>query len=167
MYDGVLKCFSAPSDCELSMWRCGHDSSVMNVGDKNVTLKPLVAQCQHCYDHTCDVVLKSLSLLNYHFEVVPLDMRECELYGALFFSCCTCGSPRFSLSLSLSLSLPPSFPFSLSTIQYLGFGLSGSTSLTLMFRADATIAWVDENGIAQAQDYYLSNYVQVRTVNLK
>ena len=30
-----------------------------------------------------------------------------------------------------------------------------------MFEADATIAWVDENGMAQAQDYYLSNYVQV------
>ena len=30
-----------------------------------------------------------------------------------------------------------------------------------MFRADATIVWVDGNGVAQAQDYYLSNYVQV------
>ena len=51
--------------------------------------------------------------------------------------------------------------FQLSATQYLGFGLSGSVSQTLMFRADATIAWVDENGMAQAQDYYLSNYVQV------
>ena len=51
--------------------------------------------------------------------------------------------------------------FLCSTIQYLGFGLSGSNSATSMFRADATIAWVDENGIGQAQDYYLSNYVQV------
>ena len=48
-----------------------------------------------------------------------------------------------------------------STIQYLGFGLSGSTTSTLMFGADATIAWVDGNGMAQAQDYYLSGYVQV------
>ena len=48
-----------------------------------------------------------------------------------------------------------------STIQYLGFGLSGSNSGTLMFQADATIAWVDDDGMAQAQDYYLSNYVQV------
>ena len=48
-----------------------------------------------------------------------------------------------------------------STTQYLGFGLSGSVTQTLMFQADATIAWVDENGMAQAQDYYLSNYVQV------
>jgi hypothetical protein len=31
-----------------------------------------------------------------------------------------------------------------------------------MLGADATIAWVDENGIAQAQDYFLGNYVQVR-----
>ena len=30
-----------------------------------------------------------------------------------------------------------------------------------MFGADATIAWVDQNGMAQAQDYYLSGYVQV------
>ena len=32
-----------------------------------------------------------------------------------------------------------------------------------MFQADATIAWIDRNGMAQAQDYYLSNYVQVRS----
>ena len=51
--------------------------------------------------------------------------------------------------------------FSLSTTQYLGFGLSGSDTQTLMLGADATIAWVDENGMAQAQDYYLGNYVQV------
>ena len=57
------------------------------------------------------------------------------------------------------------FPLPLhSTIQYLGFGLSGSSSATSMFQADATIAWVDGNGMAQAQDYYLSNYVQVNPV---
>ena len=33
-----------------------------------------------------------------------------------------------------------------------------------MFQADATIAWVDSNGMAQAQDYYLSSYVQVSNV---
>ena len=49
-----------------------------------------------------------------------------------------------------------------STIQYLGFGLSGSTTSTLMLGADATIAWVDGNGMAQARDYFLSGYVQVR-----
>ena len=49
-----------------------------------------------------------------------------------------------------------------STIQYLGFGLSGSDSQTLMFQADATIAWVDGNGQGQAQDYYLSQYSQAR-----
>ena len=48
-----------------------------------------------------------------------------------------------------------------STIQYLGFGLSGSTAATSMFQADATIAWIDNDGMAQAQDYYLSGYVQV------
>lgn len=34
-----------------------------------------------------------------------------------------------------------------------------------MYRADATIAWVDSSGIAQAQDYYLSGYVQVCVQN--
>ena len=48
-----------------------------------------------------------------------------------------------------------------STIQYLGFGLSASPSATSMFQADATIAWIDNDGMAQAQDYYLSGYVQV------
>ena len=48
-----------------------------------------------------------------------------------------------------------------STIQYLGFGLSGSETQTLMFEADATIAWVDQNGQGQAKDYYLSQYSQV------
>ena len=47
-----------------------------------------------------------------------------------------------------------------STIQYLGFGLSGSESQTLMFGADATIAWVDSNGQGRAQDYFLSQYTQ-------
>lgn len=54
--------------------------------------------------------------------------------------------------------------FSFSTPQYLGFGLSGNAARTSMFEADATIAWVDENGIARAEDYYLSNYVQVGTL---
>ena len=53
---------------------------------------------------------------------------------------------------------------SFSTIQYLGFGLSGDAARTSMFQADATIAWVDGNGIARAEDYYLSNYVQVGAV---
>ena len=48
-----------------------------------------------------------------------------------------------------------------STTQYLGFGLSGSNTATSMFQADATIAWVDDNGMPQARDYYLSDYVQV------
>ena len=53
-----------------------------------------------------------------------------------------------------------------STIQYLGFGLSGSSSVTSMFRADVTIAWIDNNGMAQAQDYYLSDYVQVSPMSI-
>ena len=44
---------------------------------------------------------------------------------------------------------------------WLGFGLSGSTSRTLMFGADASIVWVDETDGPQAVDYYLSDYVQV------
>ena len=52
-------------------------------------------------------------------------------------------------------------PIHHSTTQYLGFGLSGSNTATSMFQADATIAWVDDNGMPQARDYYLSDYVQV------
>ena len=43
----------------------------------------------------------------------------------------------------------------------MGFGLSGSTSQTLMRGADATITWVDDTTGAQAVDYFLSDYVQV------
>lgn len=46
-----------------------------------------------------------------------------------------------------------------------GFGLSGSDRQTLMLGADATIAWVDDNGMAQAQDYFLGNYVQVKHIS--
>ena len=53
---------------------------------------------------------------------------------------------------------------STSTNQYMGFGLSGSTSSTLMFEADPTIAWVDETDGPQAVDYYLSAYTQVGLV---
>lgn len=53
---------------------------------------------------------------------------------------------------------------STSTNQYMGFGLSGSTSSTLMFGADPTIAWVDETDGPQAVDYYLSAYTQVGLV---
>ena len=44
---------------------------------------------------------------------------------------------------------------------WLGFGLSGSTSRTLMFGADVSIVWVDETDGPQAVDYYLSAYTQV------
>ena len=44
----------------------------------------------------------------------------------------------------------------------MGFGLSGSTGLTLMFGADPTIAWVDETDGPHAVDYYLSAYSEVR-----
>ena len=53
---------------------------------------------------------------------------------------------------------------STSTNQYMGFGLSGSTSSTLMFGADPTIAWVDETEGPRAVDYYLSAYTQVGLV---
>ena len=43
----------------------------------------------------------------------------------------------------------------------MGFGLSGSSSLTLMFGADPTITWVDTNSQANAVDYHLSDYSQV------
>ena len=53
---------------------------------------------------------------------------------------------------------------STSTNQYMGFGLSGSTSSTLMVGADPTIVWVDETDGPQAVDYYLSAYTQVGLV---
>ena len=53
--------------------------------------------------------------------------------------------------------------FPCSTNQYMGFGLSGSTSATLMFGADPTIAWVDDIDGPQAVDYHLSAYSLVRT----
>lgn len=43
----------------------------------------------------------------------------------------------------------------------MGFGLSGSDSSTLMYGADATIAWFDDKDRPQAEDYYLSQYTQV------
>ena len=52
-----------------------------------------------------------------------------------------------------------------STNQYMGFGLSGSTSTTQMVGADPTIAWVDPVDGPQAVDYYLSAYTQVLNVS--
>ena len=47
----------------------------------------------------------------------------------------------------------------------MGFGLSGSAGVTLMFGADPTIAWVDETDGPHAVDYYLSGYSEVRRNN--
>ena len=46
----------------------------------------------------------------------------------------------------------------------MGFGLSGSTSSTLMFGADPTITWVDTNSQPNAVDYHLSDYSQVELI---
>ena len=43
----------------------------------------------------------------------------------------------------------------------MGVGLSGSSEMTLMLGADAVITWVDSDSTPHAEDYYLSNYVQV------
>ncbi len=53
--------------------------------------------------------------------------------------------------------------FSSRVNQYMGFGLSGSDSATLMFGADATITWVDTMSQPNAVDYHLSDYSQVHT----
>ncbi len=53
--------------------------------------------------------------------------------------------------------------FSSSVDQYMGFGLSGSDSATLMFGADATITWVDTMSRPNAVDYHLGAYTQVCT----
>ncbi len=58
------------------------------------------------------------------------------------------------------------FPPLYSVDQYMGFGLSGSDSSTLMFGADATITWVDTSSQANAVDYHLSAYTQVHTPHL-
>lgn len=45
----------------------------------------------------------------------------------------------------------------------MGFGLSRSTTRTLMLGADPTIAWVDSTtSEPQAIDYHLSSYSQVK-----
>ena len=51
----------------------------------------------------------------------------------------------------------------------MGFGLSGSPTLTLMDGADVTIAWVDNSFGARAVDYHLrnGNRVQVYSRLLK
>ncbi|XP_064398937.1 neurogenic locus notch homolog protein 3-like [Halichondria panicea] len=46
--------------------------------------------------------------------------------------------------------------------QYMGFGLSGSTSRTHMIGADPVITWVDETTGPQAVDYFLTGYFQCR-----
>ena len=43
----------------------------------------------------------------------------------------------------------------------MGFGLSGSTTLTSMDGADVTIAWVDNSRGANAMDYHLRYRFQV------
>ena len=44
---------------------------------------------------------------------------------------------------------------------WLGFGLSGSNDRTLMFGADVSIVWVDDEDGPQARDYFLNDYTQV------
>ncbi|XP_064399010.1 mucin-2-like isoform X2 [Halichondria panicea] len=46
--------------------------------------------------------------------------------------------------------------------QYMGFGLSGSTSRTFMLGADPVITWVDETTGPHAVDYFLTGYFQCR-----
>lgn len=43
----------------------------------------------------------------------------------------------------------------------MAFGLSADPTRTLMLGADATVAWIDRTGTANAQDYHLSSYIQV------
>jgi hypothetical protein len=45
--------------------------------------------------------------------------------------------------------------------EYMGFGLSGSNTTTLMRGADPTITYVDDDNGPVATDYFLSDYVQV------
>ncbi|XP_064398268.1 protein Skeletor, isoforms B/C-like isoform X4 [Halichondria panicea] len=47
--------------------------------------------------------------------------------------------------------------------QYMGFGVSGSDSSTLMVGGDPTITWVDSSSQPNARDYHLSAYTQCVT----
>lgn len=49
----------------------------------------------------------------------------------------------------------------------MAFGLSGSTSDVLMIGADPVITWMDDETGANAEDYYLSAYVQVGGARMK
>ena len=49
---------------------------------------------------------------------------------------------------------------------WLGFGLSGSDTQTIMRGADVSIVWVDEVDGPHAEDYHLSEYTQVPTITL-
>lgn len=47
--------------------------------------------------------------------------------------------------------------------QYVAFGLSGAPDRVLMSGGDVTVAWIDAaSGVANAVDYYLESYSQVR-----
>ena len=73
-----------------------------------------------------------------------------EGYGTWFVSVYVC-----MVCMSVCLSVSPS------DNTWLGFGLSGSDSATLMIGADATIVWVDREDQPHAEDYYLSAYIPV------
>lgn len=45
--------------------------------------------------------------------------------------------------------------------QYMGFGLSGSSTATSMDNADVTITWIGNNGQPNAVDYFLRSRTQV------
>ena len=47
--------------------------------------------------------------------------------------------------------------------QYVAFGLSGAQNSVRMQGGDVTVAWIDAaSGQANAEDYYLESYSQVR-----
>ena len=47
--------------------------------------------------------------------------------------------------------------------QYVAFGLSGAPDGVRMQGGDVTVAWIDAvSGVANAVDYYLESYSQVR-----
>jgi len=44
----------------------------------------------------------------------------------------------------------------------MSFGISGDDTKTFMVGADVVVAWVGQDGVANAVDYYISNRQQVK-----
>ena len=99
-----------------------------------VDVQPLIVHCKKLFSHNV--------YIDTHVRIPPFTL----LY--ICFSIYLSYIPLLNLFLSRDNT-------------WLGFGLSGSPEQTLMFGADASIVWVDDEKGPQAVDYHLSAYTQV------